>query len=38
MRNRLRVRFWGLDLAADGVVAIAASLLIVLTMLAAYRF
>jgi hypothetical protein len=38
MRNRLRVRFWGLDLAADGVVAIAASLLIVLAVLAAYRF
>jgi hypothetical protein len=30
MRNRLQVSFWGLQLAADGIVAIAAALLIVL--------
>jgi hypothetical protein len=30
MRNRLQVSFWGLHLAADGIVAIAAALLIVL--------
>ena len=30
MRNRLQVSFWGLHLTADGVIAIAAALLIVL--------
>jgi hypothetical protein len=30
MRNRLQVSFWGLHLTADGIVAIAAALLIVL--------
>ena len=30
MRNRLQVSFWGLHLAADGIVAVAAALLIVL--------
>jgi hypothetical protein len=29
MRNRLQVSFWGLHLTADGIVAIAAALLIV---------
>ena len=29
-RNRLQVRFWGLQLDADGIAAIAAALLIVL--------
>jgi hypothetical protein len=37
MRNRLLVRFWGLHLAADGIVAIAAALLIVIAVLAASR-
>jgi hypothetical protein len=30
MRNRLQVSFWGMHLTADGIVAIAAALLIVL--------
>jgi hypothetical protein len=30
MRNRLQISFWGLRLDADGIVAIAAALLIVL--------
>ena len=30
MRNRLQVSFWGLQLTAEGVIAIAAALLIVL--------
>jgi hypothetical protein len=30
MRNRLQVSFWGLHLNAEGVIAIAAALLIVL--------
>jgi hypothetical protein len=30
MRNRLQVSIWGLQLDADGIVAIAAALLIVL--------
>ena len=38
MRNRLQVSFWGLHLAAEGVIAIAATLLIVIAVLAAYRF
>jgi hypothetical protein len=37
MRNRLQVSFWGLHLTAEGVIAIAA-LLIVIAVLAAYRF
>ena len=37
MRNRLRVSFWGLHLTADGIVAIAAALLIVIAVLAASR-
>jgi hypothetical protein len=38
MRNRLQVRFWGIAVAADGIVAVIAALLIMLAMLAAYRF
>jgi hypothetical protein len=40
MRNRLQVSFWGLRLDADGMVAIAAALLIVLVfaLLLALRF
>jgi hypothetical protein len=40
MRNRLQVSFWGLRLDADGIVAIAAALLIVLVfaLLLALRF
>jgi hypothetical protein len=38
MRNRLHVSFWGLHLTAEGIVAIAAALLIVVAVLAAYRF
>jgi hypothetical protein len=40
MRNRLQVCFWGLRLDADGIVAIAAALLIVLVfaLLLALRF
>jgi hypothetical protein len=37
MRNRLHVRFWGLHLTADGIVAIAAALLIVIAVLVASR-
>jgi hypothetical protein len=40
MRNRLHVSFWGLHLAADGIVAITAALLIVFlfALLLALRF
>ena len=40
MRNRLQVSFWGLHLDADGIVAIAAALLIVLVfaLLLSLRF
>jgi hypothetical protein len=40
MRNRLQVSFWGMHLAADGIVAIAAALLIVFVfaLLLALRF
>jgi hypothetical protein len=34
MRNRLQVSFWGLRLTAEGIVAIAAALLIVFVMVA----
>lgn len=37
MRNRLHLSFWGLHLNAEGVVAIAAALLIVVAVLVAYR-
>jgi hypothetical protein len=37
MRNRLQIKFWGLHLTADGIVAIAAALLIVMLVLAASR-
>ncbi len=37
MRNRLQVSFWGLHLTAEGIVAIAAALLIVVAVLAASR-
>jgi hypothetical protein len=37
MRNRLQVSFWGLHLTAEGIVAIAAALLIVIALLAASR-
>jgi hypothetical protein len=37
MRNRLQVSFWGLHLSAEGIVAIAAALIIVVAVLAAYR-
>jgi hypothetical protein len=40
MRNRLQVNFWGLRLDADGIVAIAGALFIVLVfaLLLASRF
>jgi hypothetical protein len=38
MRDRLQVRFWGVSISAEGVVAIGAALLIVFAVLAAYRF
>jgi hypothetical protein len=40
MRNRLQVSFWGLHLTAEGVIAIAAALLIVLVfaLLLTFRF
>jgi hypothetical protein len=38
MRNRLQVSFWELHLTAEGVIAIAAALLIVIAVLAACRF
>jgi hypothetical protein len=40
MRNRLQVRFWGLHLDADGIIAITAALLIVFLfgLLLALRF
>ncbi len=38
MRNRLHIKFWGLHLTADGIVAIAAALVIVILVLAASRF
>jgi hypothetical protein len=38
MRDRLQVSLWGLNLTAEGIVAIAAALLIVVAVLAAYRF
>lgn len=38
MRNRLHVSFWGLNLTAEGIVAIGAALLIVVAVLAVYRF
>lgn len=37
MRNRLRVRFWGLHLTADGVIGIAAALVIVFALLLTLR-
>ncbi len=37
MRNRLEVRFWGLHLNAEGIVAIVVALIIVLSVLAASR-
>jgi hypothetical protein len=40
MRNRLQVRFWGLHLDADGIIAIAAALLIafMFALILALRF
>jgi hypothetical protein len=37
MRNRLQVSFWGLHLSAEGIVAIAAALIIVIAVLVASR-
>jgi len=37
MRNRLQVTFWGIHLRADGIVAIAAAVLIVSAVLLASR-
>ncbi|MGY4500905.1 hypothetical protein ACVWYH_004836 [Bradyrhizobium sp. GM24.11] len=37
MRNRLQVSFWGMHLAAEGVVAIVVALLIVIAVLVASR-
>jgi hypothetical protein len=37
MRDRLRVSFWGLHLDAEGIVAIAAAILIVSVVLLASR-
>jgi hypothetical protein len=37
MRNRLEVRFWGLHLNAEGIVAIVVALVIVIAVLLAYR-
>lgn len=37
MRNRLQVSFLGMHLSAEGIVAIAAALLFVISVLAAYR-
>jgi hypothetical protein len=38
MRNRLHVSFWGLHLTAEGIVAIAAALVIVLVVVTASKF
>jgi hypothetical protein len=38
MRNRLHIKFRSLHLTADGIVAIAAALIIVILVLAASRF
>jgi len=38
MRHRLQIRFWGISISADGIVAIGAVLLIIFAGLAAYRF
>ena len=38
MRHKLEVRFWGISINAEGVVAIAAALVFVLAVLAFYRF
>lgn len=38
MRHRLQVRFWGFSISADGIVAIGAALVVVLAVLAVYRF
>lgn len=37
MRDRLQVSFWGLHLTADGVVAIAVALLIIITVVVASK-
>jgi hypothetical protein len=37
MRNRLQVSFWGLHLSAEGAIAIAAALIIVIAILVASR-
>ncbi len=37
MRNRLQVSFWGVHLTAEGIIAIAAALLIVIMLVAASR-
>jgi hypothetical protein len=37
MRNRLHVSFWGIHLTAEGIVAIAAAVLIVSAVLLASR-
>ena len=37
MRNRLQVSFWGLRLTAEGIVAIAAAVLVVIALLVASR-
>jgi hypothetical protein len=38
MRHKLQVKFWGISINAEGIVAIAASLLIVFAILAVCRF
>jgi hypothetical protein len=38
MRHKLQVTFWGLGINAEGIVAIGAALVVVLAVLAFYRF
>lgn len=38
MRHKLQVSFWGININAEGVVAIGAALVLVLAVLAFHRF
>jgi hypothetical protein len=38
MRHKLQVSFWGISINAEGIVAIAAALVVVLALLAFNRF
>ena len=38
MRHKLQIRFWGISISADGIVAIGAAVVLALAIIAVCRF